>query len=839
MAPPPNLGDATNNNDDDPLGGMDPMAWLESLAARQGANPDELTTAANLDIPELPPDTVVDEPGYTPGYDTGKTAAAAPAKAEQPAAPPPPPAPEPVASVASSDDPLGGMDPMAWLESLAKRQGANTDELTTTADIDIPELPPDTVVDEPGYTPGYDTGKTAAAAPAKAEQPAVPPPPPAAPEPVASVASGDDPLGGMDPMAWLESLAARQGANLDELTTEHNLDIPEMPADTVVDEPGYVPYDPFGGSGVSRQGEAAKASQPPIPPPAPEPAMAASDDPLGGMDALSWLEQLASQQDSEVLSFTDEFVVEESAEPSSVEDVGVGAAESSTDVLGGMDPMSWLENLASGQGAELDELIGSTSSGSSAPSDESEYSPFAATGHPAEAAMQPESALNWLEDLAKGEALPDFEAASQEAEERAPIDESGGMSNDINEVQAWLEAQARNLEQTRVELENVEFSGDLTPAEPASELPDWLQAAQPIAGSQQSATPSFSDEIATPIAPEDLPSWLLTPSEEPALDIAEDLVEAIRATGTMPAVPTVPTIDEPALSTDELQALTQPSSPEEVDSWAEALDEEYERKVAGDESVPDWYLEALQRAESQLPQHELPSSSAAPAAVPEPPAEPEVAPAVSEMPDWLQQMSPVEQPPEPLEGTVPDWLQQMAPSEQAAPAQPSAESTDWLQGEVEVDDFPTWLRPEPETPAEPPAPVAPPVQAAPVQQAPVTPPPPPVQPVVQAAPAPPPRPAPQAPRVSIPTGPAGPEHHGRLKQARDLVAQNQALASLEHYQALIDASQLLEEARGDLRDLVEKNPAEPKLRRLLGDTHMRLGDLQAALDTYRSALDQL
>jgi predicted Zn-dependent protease len=89
--------------------------------------------------------------------------------------------------------------------------------------------------------------------------------------------------------------------------------------------------------------------------------------------------------------------------------------------------------------------------------------------------------------------------------------------------------------------------------------------------------------------------------------------------------------------------------------------------------------------------------------------------------------------------------------------------------------------------------------------------------------------------VPIPAG----EHAARLKQARELVTTNQYGASLEHYQGLIDSTQLLEETRGDLRDLVEKNPADPKLRRLLGDTHMRLGDLQAALDTYRSALDQL
>src|SRR5437762_13724598 len=84
MAPPPNAGDGTNKTKENPLGGMDPMAWLESLARRQGANPDELVTSANLDIPTPPAGTVVDEPGYTPGYDTGKAQpiSTQPAKAE-------------------------------------------------------------------------------------------------------------------------------------------------------------------------------------------------------------------------------------------------------------------------------------------------------------------------------------------------------------------------------------------------------------------------------------------------------------------------------------------------------------------------------------------------------------------------------------------------------------------------------------------------------------------------------------------------------------------------------------------------------------------------------------
>src|ERR1700758_1266184 len=102
MAPPPDSGDAKNIHDDDPLGGMDPMAWLESLAARQGANPDELTTAANLDIPMPPADAKVEGPGYTPGYDVGGSKAKTPAAEPAKAAPPPTPAPVPAAPVAST-----------------------------------------------------------------------------------------------------------------------------------------------------------------------------------------------------------------------------------------------------------------------------------------------------------------------------------------------------------------------------------------------------------------------------------------------------------------------------------------------------------------------------------------------------------------------------------------------------------------------------------------------------------------------------------------------------------------------------------------------------------------
>jgi hypothetical protein len=59
------------------------MAWLESLAKRQGANQSEFTTAADLDIP-IPENAVVDEPGYVPYSET--TRASAPTEEPEPEA---------------------------------------------------------------------------------------------------------------------------------------------------------------------------------------------------------------------------------------------------------------------------------------------------------------------------------------------------------------------------------------------------------------------------------------------------------------------------------------------------------------------------------------------------------------------------------------------------------------------------------------------------------------------------------------------------------------------------------------------------------------------------------
>jgi outer membrane biosynthesis protein TonB len=756
------------------------------------------------------------------------------------------------------------MDPMKWLESLAARQGAKAEELTTAADLDIP-IPVDAKETGPGYTPGYDTGSKKAAPapqPVKAPEPpkaATPPPPPPTPTPiptpagietpageldwltslsaesVSADASGEDVLGGVDPMKWLESLAARQGANPDELTTEADLNIP-VPENASDTGPGYFDFDPFS----STQGREAATPEPVAASSEPTP-VAASDDLLGGLDPLAWLEQLALNQGgnpAEMVTTPESQarpvqsqppaaqppvqpqVVQPPVEPpmseaEAVEALGIGAT---TDGAEDVDPLAWLENLSATPGQDMF----STSI---------DFSAFEATAEPVEETMAPNAALSWLEQLTADESnLPATEP------EPAPVDRNAGpLSNDINEVQRWLEEQARGLEMTRQKLEAEEIE-ELPPAEAASEIPEWLRAVAP----GMNAPAPVGEQVAPPaLNPNDLPPWLA--------ESAMDDEQAIREFDSFfvesepePAAARAETL----LSPDEIAALTGPQSEEEVDSLAEALNEEYDRRVAGDETVPDWYLEAVSRVEE------------APIAIP---AQASEAPAEYE---WLGTLETSEAEPA-VAGDIPAWLRDMATGlsdTTSAPVNESASVDNWLtesdESEAEAADLPEWLRSmSPEPPAAPPVQpqvVEPPKPAQPVAAAPQPVPTPPVpQPTPQPAPQPTVQPIaqpvaqPAAATVQPPKAtpapapqPAG-NHHERLRRARELVSAGQDTASLEHYQSLVDNAQLLEETRADLRGLVEKNPKEPRLRRLLGDTHMRLGDLQAALDTYRSALDQL
>ncbi|MBI3174846.1 MAG: tetratricopeptide repeat protein [Chloroflexi bacterium] len=129
----------------------DAIAWLESLASKHGAKPEELVTDPNA-RKETPPEWVTQarELGEARMDEDQFVAVqpAAPVPQEVPAEPVTPPVPVPAAPAASLDT-LGTSaqeqdDAIAWLESLASKHGAKPEELVTDPNA-RKETPPEWV----------------------------------------------------------------------------------------------------------------------------------------------------------------------------------------------------------------------------------------------------------------------------------------------------------------------------------------------------------------------------------------------------------------------------------------------------------------------------------------------------------------------------------------------------------------------------------------------------------------------------------------------------------------------------------------------------------------------
>ncbi len=600
--PPDNPGSDDVRNS---IGDVDPLKWLESLAARQGANPEEFVTSADLDVPEVTDGVPLDEPGYQ-DYDpygssdkpaTPKHARPAPAAAESS-----PPAAQ--AAPASGEE----LNPLAWLESLARRQGANPEEFVTQADLEVEIVDPDTVIDEPGYTPYDGSDRPArAAAPAPAEEPRVAeeirsdegvlspaeaaallgletmdmaPPLPAAeavaeaePEPATAAQDDED----VDPLAWLESLARRQGARSEELITGGTLDVPETAADAVIDEPGYEDYSPFG-----TLAERADEDE------TPEPERPAAAVPAGD-DTLAWLEGLADEQAAPAAAGGDPLA------GLSDEEIELRAAAGE---LTATQMEAWLRRQAASladvhfedEADLLDELTPPVPA--EMPDWLQEAAPVDATGLPLpeveefapedELTLEPAELPAWLHDsadeapaeaLAAAEPPVDYEDSWAQAldseymttQQLAPDEEPEWYQAALHDPAREAELEA---ELAAAELEAEDFEPDEEPLpEPASaELPDWLRDAAP-------------DEVA-----EDVPDWLI--EEVPGSELsAADLDEWLED------------------SELELEAA-------EIPDW---LDEAAEAEPA---ELPGWLVEAA--PDEALAQAETPAPPPAPAPAPEP-----------------------------------------------------------------------------------------------------------------------------------------------------------------------------------------------------------------------------
>ncbi|MCS6909032.1 MAG: tetratricopeptide repeat protein [Anaerolineales bacterium] len=279
----------------------DALRWLESLAARQGVDPAELTTTAE------------ERAAFTPPPEAESAPPVEPVLAQ---------APTPPASAVHNVGEMSTEDALRWLESLAARQGVDPAELTTTAEERAAFTPPPEAESAPPQWTLPEEPASAVEAPqsieksANLEEPSSPLMPPtgtlpdifemteaieaktpaaAAPVPDFSTLSDDE------AMRWLESLAVRQGVDPAELTTrpEDRTDRPPIwitaeseTAVPVEEEPPPItaPSAPT----VSDWSAAIKAELPAeaaVPPAEPSAAPPMIDEDA----AMRWLESLAAR----------------------------------------------------------------------------------------------------------------------------------------------------------------------------------------------------------------------------------------------------------------------------------------------------------------------------------------------------------------------------------------------------------------------------------------------------------------------------------------------------------------------------------------------------------------
>ncbi|MBI5958125.1 MAG: hypothetical protein HY866_05285 [Chloroflexi bacterium] len=623
---------ATEQSMDDLLGGMDPMRWLESLAARQGAKQEEFTTAADLKV-DIPEDAVVDEPGYVP-FEGSRSAREANKPVSSPP-PPPPQEPEPVvyeelAPTESAEAESGELG-LAW-------QDASEAELEFLSEpVEEFELPAPT-----------------------------------------ELAAGADDLssllGGADPMTWLESLAKKGGVKDEELLTAADLDIPEVPEGTVIDEPGYVPFSalevrPSASPEAAESGRARVELPPSMPEPEPveEFEEFSAESELGALDeSLSWLSDLSAPTDdlSEYLAVDDDMpepVMEQfEPEPEAFE---LPALAQSADPLDGMSDEDVAYAQAHGQLTGEQELAWL----------KRQAAKLAEARQAADELEQefPEEALPadelppWLQQMRPGDeqALADLNQEFGLLAEPADVsdwlappsaDDELSMSAELS-----LGSDVESLWSETAEPEPLALESDLIPD---SELAAFLRG-DIVPEEPDLLAEALDAEYDRQVVGDDSePSWYTeavakAAAEAPPIQDAD--LEAPSA-GESPAV-------EPVIA-----------APESMDMPAWMMDgEEAALAPASDVNMPDWLRETSGELAAAIDSAESPawfdeSASELPPAVP-----------ADGMPDWLQDYEPpVEQPaqeakaapaPEPPVAERPKVSPPPEPAQAKAPPPPPAE----------------------------------------------------------------------------------------------------------------------------------------------------------------------
>ncbi len=533
-------------------------------------------------------------------------------------------------------------------------------------------------------------------------------------------------------LAWLENLAAKQGAAEEELLTQpedRSESLPDWLRDMSEEAPAGqpVPVESEGEEEVipseaeALDVEAAEAEE--------ELEFVSEQPETVSPDAPTWISE--GEPELEAEGRLDLFETEEAgpveefefdapvemAEPEALAEAEEPAEEEEDAAL------AWLENLAVKQGP-------------------SEEEPELEAAEPAE--DMPE----WLQDMAT-EIGDVVEPVVAEAQEMASAEDEPSAAEEMDAEPA-LEA----AETTAAELEEAE---------------DWLEDVG--AEEEVTAEPVAEDQV-SPYDDEDLPSWL-----------TESAVSFINKAETEADLP-----DFPLDLGGEVSELL-----EEVDEPAEEVVSE---EVVDVEAVTsDWVPESEHEPDAAVLQEKVE----------------EAAEAGIEPPDWLREISDEDEVEamEAVEAEVEAVPEAALEEAEVAEVEPAAELDDSWPAEstpdVTVEEVPVEAAMEEEPELAAVAPETEPVIE--VMQA---------EPVLAADPA------------------------ALLQSGREALASQQVTEAANYYQQLVDQRESLEEVIIDLSDAVEvRFPVEISLWQLLGDAYMRDNQLQAALDSFTKAEELL
>ena len=756
----------------------DAFGWLESLASGQGAKPEELLTKPE-DRADKAPDWLSEV--ETPPSELSSLIS------------------DPGTSESEQDDAFG------WLESLASGQGAKPEELLTK--------PEDRADKAPDWLSEVETP----------------------PSELASLISGPGTSESEqdEALAWLESLAQKQGAKTEELITnpdERQENVPDWVAQ-VGQQPETVLQPDLSELPVSQEppSEIDESVLGPLSELVSGPGTSESEQDA----ALSWLEALAQKQGAKPEELITQPDARQESAPDWIAQIGqqpVASVEAADEVNSAPqetqdEALDWLQGLADeqpvasvevnsppveSQDEALDWLQGL--------SDEQPIASVEANSAPLESQ---DEALDWLQGLSDEEPVAPAEAVvpieTTVAPQEEVIDLQQGLSDELpvaivapveslvtpltaqDDVLSWLQGLSdaeseqpvsqRPAEQPADVMNDVSaISADVAETG-AAEVEDGLDWLGDLNKSAEAAIPSMPWEQA-----ETLPAE--SPIDQPVKLAADESLDWLSDLGQ----------EEAQASTDRMPWEQEIHAPE-VEPVAEAVETEPEESAGVPEEMNP-FEEQEKPVVSAVEPVEIPAEEPAPVAPVESPnwfdAEPVKAVStdseIEELPAWLKDTSADEQLPVPEQ--VSDWVvSQEIPAETEPPVSEAAPKEPVSQASAEPVSFSVMD-------------VAPVEESAPVESAPV--------PVLKS------------------TAILGGDKDAQIVQrARDLLGHGGLDGAMNEYSKLIKKGKMLEEVIYDLKEAVYSHPVDVVIWQTLGDAYNRSNRLQEALDAYSKAEELL